>query len=366
MLYSDAPCSTEASGSDCKESAYLSETSAGEYLDVLCSTASGSGCIDSLYIFETSDSIDTDALSSTKGKSPDAPSSTEASGSEDLDSLYIFEASKSIDTDASSDYWDVPPSTEASVNDHSCSMICTTKYEPVCGSDGATYTSVCAFSIAQCKTATLKLVAIGECAEGSNSASDELPNSDDAAESCPDACLEIYDPIIDESGKTYSNECFMRMAKCKDTNEVVDILTAFKRLYGRSFGASRNKSGSDDLENVIEFPTNSNDSTQSTKSSEASNSFSASDNDAGGLYESDSESGSGSSSSTTCAACPDLYSPVCGSDGTTYLSMCELELANCKNPKLKVVLTSEENCADTSPEQVVLDNASTSLDRATS
>ncbi|OWY90738.1 Kazal-like serine protease inhibitor, partial [Phytophthora megakarya] len=83
----------------------------------------------------------------------------------------------------------------------------------------------CAFSIAQCRTSSLKLSQVGECAGGSVPSSAEASKSGSAAKACPDACIDVYDPVSDENGKTYSNECYMRMAKCKQTKEnVVDIL----------------------------------------------------------------------------------------------------------------------------------------------
>ncbi|KAG7388308.1 hypothetical protein PHYPSEUDO_012834 [Phytophthora pseudosyringae] len=272
--------------------------------------------------------------------------------------------------------WDASGSTDASGSGYSCDAICPTHYEPVCGSDGVTYTNDCAFSIAQCKTVKLTLSAVGECAGGSVAPSGEESKRGSAAAACPDACLDVYDPVSDESGKTYSNECYMRMAKCKGTKKDVDILAEYKKLYGRSFGASRDDSAGDDSASEAsalkgtKAPRKSDKSTKSAKSTKTS---STSASGLGSLYDdrSDGVIGSGSSSpAQNCTgACPDIYSPVCGSDGATYSSSCHLELASCKNPKLKLVQASEDVCAGsaatTSQQQTVSEKASKSTKTTT-
>ncbi|ETK76635.1 hypothetical protein L915_16999 [Phytophthora nicotianae] len=272
----------------------------------------------------------------------------------------------------SGESWDFTWDASGSGNGYKCDAICPTDYEPICGSDGVTYTNDCAFGIALCKTAELSLLAVGECAGGSITSSAESSKSGSIATACPDACLDVYDPVSDESGKTYSNECYMRMAKCKNQKKDVDILAEYKRLYGRSFGASRDDSAGDDSASKessmkgTKAPKKSDNRTKSSKASKSTKTPSASASGIGSLYKdgSDGVSGSGNStSSKNCAgACPDIYSPVCGSDGVTYSSSCHLELASCKNPKLKLAQASEDSCAGsattTSQQQTISDKTS--------
>ncbi|ETP15896.1 hypothetical protein F441_09438 [Phytophthora nicotianae CJ01A1] len=32
---------------------------------------------------------------------------------------------------------------------------------------------------------------------------------------CPKYCLDVYDPVGDDEGDIYSNECYMKQAKCE-------------------------------------------------------------------------------------------------------------------------------------------------------
>ncbi|POM80432.1 Epi6-like protease inhibitor [Phytophthora palmivora] len=113
---------------------------------------------------------------------------------------------------------------------------------------------------------------------------------------CPDACLDVYEPVTDENGNTYSNECYMQAAKCKDKKKDVDPLEEYKRLYGKSFGASRDSDSSKD------------------------------------------KSASGSTDGTPKSYCPNIvcpavYQPVYDENGVEYSNKCEMEAAKCKGPR---------------------------------
>ncbi|KAK1930542.1 hypothetical protein P3T76_013864 [Phytophthora citrophthora] len=61
-------------------------------------------------------------------------------------------------------------------------------------------------------------------AEGSAS-STEASTAGSSKDDCPDACTMEYSPVTDENGKSYSNECAMRLAKCKgETGEKKKIV----------------------------------------------------------------------------------------------------------------------------------------------
>ncbi|GMF22100.1 unnamed protein product [Phytophthora lilii] len=156
-----------------------------------------------------------------------------------------------------------------------CSEVCTRIYKPVCGSDGVTYSNDCVFGVAQCKSGgAITPVSDGECEASSAS-------STSSGGACPDACIDIYDPVTDENGVEYSNECYLQMAKCKN-----------KRARGLAASVDT-KSGSSSCDNRV---------------------------------------------------CTMDYSPVCGSDGVSYSNFCMLSLAHCKNST--IVQVSDGECSE--------------------
>lgn len=71
--------------------------------------------------------------------------------------------------------------------------VCTRIFDPVCGSDGITYSNDCRFNCQQSKYIDLTISHLGECK---------------TAEAKPECiCTLEYDPVCGSNDKTYSNEC---------------------------------------------------------------------------------------------------------------------------------------------------------------
>jgi len=80
--------------------------------------------------------------------------------------------------------------------------LCPRIRDPVCGSDGRTYSNKCLLECAQKKNPDLKLVHKGPC-------------QDDREVKC--MCpRKIYSPVCGSDGKTYSNNCLLECAQKKN------------------------------------------------------------------------------------------------------------------------------------------------------
>ncbi|KAG7399448.1 transmembrane protein with EGF-like and two follistatin-like domains 1 [Phytophthora boehmeriae] len=102
----------------------------------------------------------------------------------------------------------------ASATADDCSFGCLDVYDPVTDESGKTYSNECYMRLAKCQAGetTPSTTAPPATSAPSSSGSSSVA----VGENCPDACLDVYDPVTDESGKTYSNECYMRQAKCQE------------------------------------------------------------------------------------------------------------------------------------------------------
>ncbi|POM68282.1 Kazal-like serine protease inhibitor domain containing hypothetical protein [Phytophthora palmivora] len=190
-----------------------------------------------------------------------------------------------------------------SVFESFCPRICHTVMNPVFDDKGIMYSNECKMQAAKCKQKK----------NNGNTLPTTTEKPSILESFCPDACLAVMKPVYDENGVMYTNECKMRAAKCK------------KKKFANMEETSR--------DHTDESESNTNDSSDGQ-----------SDSDEDSTYRKKVKK-------RKCTGiCPDIIMPVCGSDGVKYSNPCQLKLASCKKPELNIVL--DDNACTSSTKSI--------------
>ncbi|XP_035210218.1 agrin-like, partial [Stegodyphus dumicola] len=177
---------------------------------------------------------------------------------------------------------------------------------PVCGTDGKDYPNLCELKKTSCREMRpLEVRFTGRCdpckgVECPNSQVCQLDENRNALCRCNGECSEDLRPVCGSDGKTYTNECTLRVEACKSRKNIRVVYagecsTAYRLLF-----LSSNIPGKNPCENLMCGP------------------FQECDINKYGI------------ASCQCPpSCESIMKPVCGSDGQTYSNDCELQRNAC-------------------------------------
>ncbi|EGZ17029.1 hypothetical protein PHYSODRAFT_454146, partial [Phytophthora sojae] len=110
-------------------------------------------------------------------------------------------------------------------SDVDCPAFCFAVMRPVYDTNGVQYSNECEMRRAKCqgkeKRKSMEEIyadykkRYGKLPFGADADSKGSDSSAATGSDCPLVCFDVYDPVHDEQGNTYSNECYMKRAKCK-------------------------------------------------------------------------------------------------------------------------------------------------------
>uniref|UniRef100_UPI0040386C35 agrin-like n=1 Tax=Callospermophilus lateralis TaxID=76772 RepID=UPI0040386C35 len=225
-----------------------------------------------------------------------------------------------------------------------CQQACAGAYDPVCGSDGVTYGSTCELEAMTCALGRdIRVAHRGPCDRCGQCRFGALCEAETRRCVCPSECVASAQPVCGSYGYTYASECELHVHTCTHQISLHVASAGHCQTCGDTvcaFGAvcSAGQCVCPRCECPPPGPVCGSDGVTYRSASECGSGGSGSGEDSeceqelcwqrGRVWDEDSEDG-------PCAcdfSCQGvLRRPVCGSDGVTYGSECDLKRARCES-----------------------------------
>ncbi|CAI4227286.1 unnamed protein product [Auanema sp. JU1783] len=133
------------------------------------------------------------------------------------------------------DEFPCPSGTSCHLNSHRkpecrCSEQCSLKYDPVCATDGKTYSNECVMKVSSCKQEqTLEVFKRGKCEDiqtpcknivCSHGSECQIRNETYASCECEASCTQVMKPVCATNGLTFDNQCELRRYACEQKSRI--------------------------------------------------------------------------------------------------------------------------------------------------
>ncbi|XP_055958196.1 agrin [Patella vulgata] len=275
--------------------------------------------------------------------------------------------------------------------------ICTEQYEPVCGYNGITYENECKLRFENCKFKQNVQIKHRKSCNGCENVKCEFyaiceSDGTQARCVCPTSCIPVEAEVCGSDGKTYLNECELKVAACRrkqfisiastgSCNKCADVVCQYGAkcengacvcpimcpTVREPVCANDGVTYSNECEmrrascglsiNLVIFPNDRcDDEVISSGSGEGSSEgsgvgfVSTCDEKTCGFGGSCVQDEDGSSICYCKDNCDAVRSQVCGSDGKSYGNECQLKYESCRQQK-EITVASSDNCDDIGEEE---------------